>query len=81
MKSALAKARDKWLLSDEAKKCCEGQASGQFLRNRLVEAFKAGWDACEKNKEQCPPQKPAQRRKNKCRGCSLPCDIAEEAVF
>lgn len=45
MKSALAKARDKWLASDEGKKRCEGQAAGKFLRNRLVEAFEAGWDA------------------------------------
>ena len=48
MKSVLAKARDKWLVSDEGKKCCEDQASNQFLRNRLVSAFIAGWDACEK---------------------------------
>ena len=51
MKSALAKARDKWLASDEGKGCCEGQASGQFLRNRISEAFIKGWDACEKTKK------------------------------
>ena len=42
MKSALAKARDKWFESDDGKKCCEGQASGQYLRNRLGMAFLAG---------------------------------------
>jgi hypothetical protein len=42
MKSPLAKARDKWLLSEEGKKCCEGQTSGQYLQNRLEKAFLAG---------------------------------------
>jgi len=51
MKSTLAKARDKWLESDEGRKCSEGQTSGQFLRNRLIEAFKAGWDAHERKKK------------------------------
>lgn len=45
MKSQLAKAKDKWFLSEEGKVCCEGQASGQFLRNRLERAYIAGWDA------------------------------------
>ena len=47
MKSSLAKARDAWLKSKEGKTCCQGQASGQYLRNRLVEAFIAGWDTCK----------------------------------
>ena len=42
MKSELAKARDKWLLSDEGKQCCEGQAEGQYLKNRLEKALLAG---------------------------------------
>jgi len=47
MKSELAKARDKWLESDEGKGCSEGHAHGQFLRNRIELAFIAGWTACE----------------------------------
>lgn len=42
IKSPLAKARDKWLESDEGKKCCEGNTSGQYLQNRLERAFLAG---------------------------------------
>ena len=42
MKSALAKARDKWFASDDGKECCEGQTSGQYLQNRLERAFLAG---------------------------------------
>lgn len=42
MKSELAKARDKWFLSEDGKECCEGQTSGQYLHNRLVRAFLAG---------------------------------------
>jgi hypothetical protein len=51
MKSPLAKAKDKWLLSEEGKKCCEEQTSDQYLylHNRIELAFIAGWDACEKN--------------------------------
>ena len=60
MKSALAKARDKWLASDEGKKCCEGQASGRFLRNRLVEAFIAGWDVRERKNGEYPPMPPVK---------------------
>lgn len=51
MKSKLAKERDKWLQSDQGKKCCDGQAQGQYLRNRLVEAFMAGWEAAAKEYE------------------------------
>lgn len=47
MKSNLAKARDKWLLSDNGKECCEGQTSGQYLQNRLEKAFIAGYNAVE----------------------------------
>jgi len=41
MKSDLAKARDKWLASDEGKFCCKGLT--------LEMAFIAGWEACIKN--------------------------------
>lgn len=37
-----AVARDRWLGSDEGKKCQYGTASGEYLRNRLVAAFMAG---------------------------------------
>jgi len=47
MKSDLAKARDKWLLSVEGKKCCEGTTSGQYLENRIRRAFIAGWSSLE----------------------------------
>lgn len=42
MKSALAKARDKWFVSDDGKECCDGTATGQYLHNRLDRAFLAG---------------------------------------
>lgn len=42
MKSALAKARDEWFVSEDGKECCNGQTSGQYLRNRLERAFFAG---------------------------------------
>ena len=48
MKSELAKARDEWFESEDGKKCSEGQASGQYLNNRLERAFIAGWDAHKK---------------------------------
>ena len=46
-KSKLAKARDKWLQSDDGKECSIGEANGQYLHNRIERAFIAGWDACE----------------------------------
>lgn len=48
MKSELAKARDRWLESEDGKECCRAMAQGQYLRNRIERAFIAGWDACEK---------------------------------
>lgn len=42
MKSGLARARDKWLVSDDGKKCRRGQTSGIYLQNRLERAFLAG---------------------------------------
>jgi len=47
-KSPLAKARDKWLASEDGKECCHGTTTGQYLLNRLERAFIAGWDAREK---------------------------------
>ena len=47
MKSELAKARDKWLRSEDGKKCIAGHTYGQYLRNRIERAFIAGWDARE----------------------------------
>lgn len=38
---------DAWLLTDEAKKCLDGTARGQFLQNRLWWAYMAGWEASE----------------------------------
>lgn len=43
MRSPLAKARDKWLLSEDGKECCHGTATGQYLQNRLERAFIAGY--------------------------------------
>lgn len=43
----LVKAKDKWFDSEEGKKCCVGEAYGQYLRNRCELAFIAGWDAFE----------------------------------
>lgn len=48
-KSKLAKARDKWLQSDDGKECSIGEANGQYLHNRIERAFIAGWDASEKS--------------------------------
>lgn len=42
LRSPLAKARDAWLESEEGKRCCNGNASGHFLQNRLELAFVAG---------------------------------------
>ena len=44
MKSALAKARNNWLISEDGKECCHGTATGQYLQNRLERAFLAGAD-------------------------------------
>ena len=48
MKSELAKARDRWLQSEEGEECSTGETRGQYLRNRIERAFIAGWDACKK---------------------------------
>lgn len=50
-KSSLAKARDEWLASSEGYKCSHGTATGQYLSNRLIRAFIAGWDACKKQEK------------------------------
>lgn len=47
-KSSLAKARDMFFWTKRGEKLCEGTATGQYLKNRLEDAFVAGWDACKK---------------------------------
>jgi hypothetical protein len=42
LRSAIAQARDVWLDSDEGRRCCEGTATGTYLRNRIETAFVAG---------------------------------------
>lgn len=38
-------AWDAWIQSIHGKKLAAGEATGQYLRNRLLWAFMAGWDA------------------------------------
>lgn len=45
LRTPIAIARDKWLLSEEGKRALDGSATGQYLENRLVLAFLAGWNA------------------------------------
>ena len=52
MKSKLAKARDKWLQSEEGEKCSTGETHGQYLRNRIEKAFVAGADFSTKRTEE-----------------------------
>lgn len=40
-----ARARDAWMQSIEGRRCVEGHATGQYLRNRIELAFLAGWNA------------------------------------
>lgn len=47
LRNAEAKARDKWLESEEGVKCQSGQPQGQYLRNRLERAFLAGYAAAK----------------------------------
>lgn len=56
LRSPLAKACDEWLESDDAKTLAEGQTEGVYLRNRLQHAFLAGWNACEKARDEDDPQ-------------------------
>lgn len=51
MRNDIAKARDKWLESEDGKTSAEGYATGQYLKNRLERAFIAGWNAAAKAKE------------------------------
>jgi hypothetical protein len=44
-----AVALDKWLESEDGRKCLSPGAHGQYLRNRLMRAFQAGWDAHEEH--------------------------------
>jgi hypothetical protein len=50
LRSPLAKARDEFLDSDNGRDMCDSRnlpqtAFSQYLRNRLAEAFVAGWNA------------------------------------
>jgi len=47
MSRKLAKARDRWILSEDGQKCCSGKTQGIFLKDRLEEAFRDGWNAHE----------------------------------
>ena len=49
--SDLAKARDEFFATEKGEELCRGNANGQYLRNRLLVAFYAGWDYCKKNHE------------------------------
>ena len=46
----IAKARDEWLISGAGRHCCAGSATSEYLKNRLVVAFIAGWEARGKTK-------------------------------
>lgn len=51
----LARARDEWIESEEGKQCAEVPgAYGQYLRNRLVRAFIAGWNAARAHNRSTP---------------------------
>ena len=52
MRTALAKARDMWLESDEGCRCCEGAPTGIYLRNRIECAFLAGVKIAEAQAEE-----------------------------
>jgi hypothetical protein len=43
-----------WLLTEEAKKCMEGSAAGQYLKNRLWWAYMAGWKGAEARRGERP---------------------------
>jgi hypothetical protein len=47
-RNALARERTEWLESAYGQRCCEGTASGQYLRTLLEVAFIAGWEAKKK---------------------------------
>jgi len=49
VKHPSAIARDKWLASKDGQECTNGTTWGQYLENRLVRAFLAGWDAAKKD--------------------------------
>lgn len=48
-KHPMAIAIDEWLESEEGRKCLAEGAHGVYLRNRLMSAFRAGWDAHEQH--------------------------------
>lgn len=46
-----ARARDAWFESADGARCLEDGAKGIYLRNRLENAFLAGWNAAKLDKE------------------------------
>lgn len=42
-KTAFARALEDWFQSEEGRRCVQGSAHGQYLENRLMRAFAAGW--------------------------------------
>lgn len=45
--NALSDALHEWLKTDTGDACISGTASDQYLRNRIITAFEAGWLALE----------------------------------
>jgi len=49
-----------WLDSEEGRMCTEGQATGQYLQNRLWRAYMRGWqDATKRRRYDRPERKGA----------------------
>jgi hypothetical protein len=44
LRSPVARMRDAWFETTEGKEACEGDASGQYLRNRLEMAYLSGYN-------------------------------------
>lgn len=76
MKSPLAKAKDKWILSDDGIKCCHGTATGQYLHNRVVMAFIAGADFSAERIEEL--EKRIKAAKEILRSQSFWCELADK---
>lgn len=69
MKTYYAEQWYAWLEGDEGKRCADGKAEGEYLKNRLKRAFDAGWVASrhEPVNEVVPDikQRPARRAKRR----------------
>lgn len=79
MKSELAKARDKWLNSEEGKRCCEGTPTGQYLRNRLERAFLAGAKFSSERIKMLKTRIEQLEYQEICKDCSAKTDIGCKA--